>query len=453
MATRKTLRNLLAATALTGLLAVPDVDARSLGGAAGAAGPPADQMTALLATMPANSWADAGAFVATSPTVNGVFWNCSATPCSTHGQPGVPSDAPTTTDVGTNTPSLMNQWAGGALDSDHEIFMVMGGGHQQYYGNEIYGFSLSALTWSRLSVPSSLVGFTKGGSAETFADGQPVGQHTYNGLVFVPGTGVFTLGICGQDDGGCSNIAFKQDLSALSPTAYNHWASVAAINGLYVPAETVAFDSVSNCIFATGNTESQAPSKLCSPFTGAWSAEFGNDQAIDQPQNSAIQPGSQMLVTGAGQFRAFSLTTGNSLTTTPGTGSDTTIVTAAAPGFEWDAHASKFVGWNGGKTVYLVDPSTYIITAHTATGTTPTCNAGDTNCTGATGVQGNGTYGRFRYDAFHNCFVVVNTIFDPVYVYKPDFLRRRWRRGERKPPRRMGARRSVFSRRLVRRAA
>lgn len=416
MLTRK---HLLAGAALAALLlAAPTASPFPIGGAP-ASGGGGDQMTALLATMPANSWADAGAFVATSPTVNGVFWNCSATPCSTHGQPGVPSDAPTTTDVGTNTPSLMNQWAGGAIDSDHEIFMVMGGGHQQYYGNEIYGFSLSALTWSRLSVPSSLVGFTKGGSAETFVDGQPVGQHTYNGLVFVPGNGVFTLGICGQDDGGCSNIAFKQDLSALSPTAYNHWASVAAINGLYVPAETAAWDSVSNCIFVTGFVESQAPSKLCTPFTGAWSAEFGNDQAINQPQNSAIQPGSQMLVTGAGQFRAFSLATGNSIATAAS--GDQTIVTAAAPGFEWDAHASLFVGWNGGTTVYKVNPSTYAITAHTATGTAPTCNAGDTNCTGATGVQGNGTYGRFRYDAFHNCFVVVNTIFDHVFVYKPDF--------------------------------
>lgn len=68
-----------------------------------------------------------------------------------------------------------------------------GGGHQDYYGNELYRFNLETLTWSRLNEPSPHSPSMASNSIPNgiFPDGTPGAPHTYNGLVYRSATNEF----------------------------------------------------------------------------------------------------------------------------------------------------------------------------------------------------------------------------------------------------------------------
>lgn len=67
-------------------------------------------------------------------------------------------------------------------DSTRDRLVVWGGGHGAYAGNEIYAFNINALTWTRVTEPSSLTGFTNGDV--TYADGRPVSVHSYDQIEY-----------------------------------------------------------------------------------------------------------------------------------------------------------------------------------------------------------------------------------------------------------------------------
>jgi hypothetical protein len=388
---------------------------------------PVDQFQAALNATCSNCLVDLGAFVATSPTIHGVAWSCSAQPCA-----GAPAGAPTAaTIIGSQGPNAVpGTWSGGTLDTDHGCLTSWGGGHQGYYGNEIYEFCLATLQWSRVSAPSDTTGYTFAtDSAQVYpSDGQPIGSHTYDGQTYVPGVGLFNISLCSSSLGGCSGLSFKVDLTTLSSSQYNKWVAIPT----WSPStgtggdQMAHYDSVTNAIYATVNSGSLY--KLASPFNGSWTC-LGTctDQTKSFHQTAAIQPGQVLVVAGgdgdgvAGQtgLRVWSLSTGN--LSHIGWAGDSTIPQANAPGFVWDSHASKFVGWNGGTTFYLLDPATWTFTAHpisVSNTVTPTCTDG-VECTG--GVITTGTFGRFQYDPAHNAFTIEQSILDHVFAYKPDF--------------------------------
>jgi hypothetical protein len=76
----------------------------------------------------------------------------------------------------------------GALGS----LVVTGGGHADYYGNEVYLFDLATERWTRINNPSTA--FTGVGDTDPmcdwahgeYGDGSPIASHTYNNLQVVP---------------------------------------------------------------------------------------------------------------------------------------------------------------------------------------------------------------------------------------------------------------------------
>lgn len=88
---------------------------------------------------------------------------------------------------GTTGPdSVFTTWNGAALVpefGDSGSVLHWGGGHGDYYGNEVYCFDLATLTWSRLNEPTDEAGgydgpFTNG----LLSDGTPNVAHTYRHL-------------------------------------------------------------------------------------------------------------------------------------------------------------------------------------------------------------------------------------------------------------------------------
>jgi hypothetical protein len=97
---------------------------------------------------------------------------------------------------------VLQAWSGGAFATDYSRLgglVVHGGGHRDYYGNEVYVFDLDTLKWQRLSDPwepeagaRDWIGRDAGlgptgipGEGE-YAEGIPASSHTYDNVEYLP---------------------------------------------------------------------------------------------------------------------------------------------------------------------------------------------------------------------------------------------------------------------------
>ena len=110
--------------------------------------------------------------------------------------------------------AVINAWNGGAFASRlgrWGSLVAFGGGHRDYFGNEIYAFDLESREWRRLTDPyvasrDVLTAFYE--NAE-FPDGSPLPPHTYDYADYHPATnslvilkGVQQLGVSGGISSG-----------------------------------------------------------------------------------------------------------------------------------------------------------------------------------------------------------------------------------------------------------
>lgn len=309
----------------------------------------------------------------------------------------------------TGPAGIMDAWSGGAFDTTANRLIVYGGGHQDYYGNEVYAFSLNTLSWSQLSQPSdpggSCSSANNGCTGPTFADGQPIAVHTYDTPTYIPALhAVYSMA------GG-----FK-DYWLFSLTE-NKWTTNIVAPGFASPGSSnvTDYDSATGHIFGMpyGPFGGQISAGLYEydPMAGTNAySQHGTEDVPDYHMTAAIDPVHRYFVAvGGGFLRAYSLTSGSVVRSTS-SGSQA-IVNGNAPGFVWDSAIGKFVGWNGGSTVYLLDPTTWSWTAIPAAAGSAT----------PTAPNSQGTFGRFRYAPLFNVFVGVNRVNENVYIYKPNF--------------------------------
>src|SRR5262245_50348956 len=81
----------------------------------------------------------------------------------------------------TGPSSVIIAWCGGALDTKRSRLVIWGGGHADYYGNELYTFDIATLTWSRITDPT----INPVMDQEVNVDGTPNSRHTYSGLAYI----------------------------------------------------------------------------------------------------------------------------------------------------------------------------------------------------------------------------------------------------------------------------
>src|SRR5699024_6646324 len=81
----------------------------------------------------------------------------------------------------------INAWSGAAWDAQGRRMFVFGGGHGDYYGNEVYEFSLADRVWRRLTNPTPLTEGDQNHCMGSF-DGNktPTARHSYNMLAWIP---------------------------------------------------------------------------------------------------------------------------------------------------------------------------------------------------------------------------------------------------------------------------
>lgn len=305
---------------------------------------------------------------------------------------------------GTGPSAIVDAWSGGAYDTMRDRLLVWGGGHGDYGGNEVYAFDINALTWSRIWGPTnvSLIPWPPPSPCvNTYADGNPVSRHTYDGLVYLPEQDAFWINggsrYCGS--GGFGIDTWELDLADLrwQRKADRTYGGPAALLTDYDPTSHHVLVQAYNTFLEYD------------PLTDRWSRRGVYDPGLGNHRGAAYDfKRKKFVIVGGGEVSLYDLNQAGivSLQKIATTG-DTGICSAAFPGVVYDPVADRIVAWNGGADVYTLDLDSRVWTRHATTGAViPTAQSGT------------GTHGRFQYIPSKNAYVAVNQIYEDVYFYK-----------------------------------
>jgi hypothetical protein len=296
--------------------------------------------------------------------------------------------------------AVMNAWSGGAFDTKRDRLIVWGGGHGDYSGNEIYTFDMAALKWTRETDPSRDVGGDE--KSGVYPDGLPRSRHTYNSIQYVPAADRFCVfGAAGLYPSGQTGSA-RTDCFDFGAKAWSRLGDAKT----YGIAAFSAVDPITGAVWAGKGTLTRLD-----PAAGTWGAqtEYDNDIEWTNYLTMEADPKRRLLIAvGAGKVYRWNLAaTGGIRAESLATIGGSSVIGAGAPGLAYDPVGERMVAWSGGPDVYSLDPDAKAWTRHARTG-------------GAvpTSAEPNGTYGRFRYSAKRNVFVLVNRTYENVFLFR-----------------------------------
>jgi hypothetical protein len=340
---------------------------------------------------------------------------------------------PTYTEIQANEgcPAVMADWAGGMWDSKRNRFVIMGGGHNGYYGNEIYGIAgfsgTAAVTLvhdatHNPNLPSTLATCNGTNCPDSYLDNTVSSRHNYAGLVYIPMEDEYCTmgGIKAGAGGGFSNTTWCY---TPSNSTWTEVSSSGPTTDSFGTTPEVAYDPLTGQVFSQAN-EGLTFNKF-NPGTSTWTflANSSVSCSAGGDVTAAIDPVRRIYIcVGSGGFVKTSLNSPYASTALTGTGCST-LVASAAPGFVYYPIRGHFIGWAGGNTLYEYNPDTdSCSTITTYSGGPP--SPPRLNPTGGTypagSAQANGTYGRFQYDQADGVFLVANDIALNTYSLRLD---------------------------------
>lgn len=296
-------------------------------------------------------------------------------------------------------------WSGGSYDNVNDQLLIWGGGHADYAGNEIYGFDMSSLSWSRVAEPST--SFGGDASSYLYPDGKPRSLHTHNYIEYVPPMNAFVSfgGVAPYPQSGTTQKVFQFKFST------NSWDVSSIPNippGGRARGGNAVYDPVENVVWVIQADSASSRLHRYNPTSNSWSTH--SQYSLSYGSVAALDPQRRILVTvGSGQLKAWDLDNPDAAPFVPATSGDKYIESKNAPGFVFDTSINKFVGWSSGSSVYTLDPVTWRWTRVSAA-------AG--NSTTPTNADSRGTYGRFQYMPQWNAYIVVNNVDQNVYLYR-----------------------------------
>jgi hypothetical protein len=113
---------------------------------------------------------------------------------------------------GVTAPRNIMSYSGGWYDAQYHQLCVFGGGHWDYWGNEVWSFDIATLTWTELYPPdpqsayynynSNYPGALFYPAGEPIQDARPFSKHTYDLMEYVDGAGPIVWGGYSWGDSG-----------------------------------------------------------------------------------------------------------------------------------------------------------------------------------------------------------------------------------------------------------
>lgn len=293
-------------------------------------------------------------------------------------------------------PYLIQAWSGGTVDTLRNRMLVWGGGHNDYWGNEVYAIDLATMTVQRTVDASPYTGSSSSTSA--LPDGTPTSRHTYDGLTYAANVDQFvSVGGALTPNGNADRATWVYEFGP------RRWTSSVATSPIASATygQLVKYDPVSGLVYVRDNTSLYT----YNPSTRAYSARIGPQTHVDYRLTAAIDTRRRkMVLIGAG-VQLVDLASG--VVTTMATSNPPPFVaTNQSPGMAYDPVADRMVAWHGGGNVYALNMDTATWT-QVATGPGPTSSAP---------VQG--TFGRWGYVPAYRVFVMVNSIDENAWVFR-----------------------------------
>jgi hypothetical protein len=297
--------------------------------------------------------------------------------------------------------AVINAWNGAIADTKRNRLIIWGGGHNDYYGNEVYALDLKSGTLARITEPSVPSDVSR--CPEAYDDGRPNSRHTYNGLAYMANVDqMFAYGGGLSSCGFLSTGTWSLDLNALQWQRRDPHKGETPHN---TPGAAADYDPNSGMVFLSDT----ASFYEFNPSTNSY-RKLGDLVGVDYHLTAVIDPERKLffLMGGPGQLWAtdigprakFALK--NWASSVKGCEG---LLHAPYPGLAYDARQKKIVGWAGGSNVTIFDPEAKSCTVKEFPN-------------GPATAQPNGTLGRFRYFPEMNIFALVNDWKQNAYILK-----------------------------------
>jgi len=320
--------------------------------------------------------------------------------------------------------AIMGSWGGGAYDTKRDRLIIWGGGHADYGGNEIYTFDIVNMSWTMeipptMTTPGDRAG-TGGNTGTHYHDGTPSSRHTASALVYAGG-GVdrFFSMSAGAVFGDPSHTGYDVDsFNFDTKTWKTDWVgSAGGYDGAQAPV--AAYHPGSGHIwYHAGGSSPLMEFDATFGATGKWTTYAESQLSIeasaliDTKRNRFVVLGGAYFGNLNSQLLVFNLASPNTAPERPasyGNSNGLALESRQGVGFIYDPIGDRYLAWDGGATVYVLNPDTWewtILPLYSANMATPS------------GAEATGTYGRFAYVPRLHGVIVVSRTTENVFFLK-----------------------------------
>ncbi|MGD8937845.1 MAG: hypothetical protein PVJ72_00570 [Gammaproteobacteria bacterium] len=296
--------------------------------------------------------------------------------------------------------NVMAAWSGAAFDTKRATLLVWGGGHGDYWGNEVYAFNVNTLSWKRLNDPYWPAKKLKGTHSWYPENSSPGSRHTYDGLEYIPGLDIlWAVGGSLWKSGSGTQQTLTLNMDTLK---WSEKSRAPIVNSIGVAS---GYDPVTKMIFVYDN------GKLVSydPAQDNWQV-LSRDSGINGLVGEVDPVNRKFVAIGKGYAFVYDLNARILHRSALGAVGDI-VIEKRVPGLAYDPESGKIVAWNGGVYVYTLDLSV----SPPLWQKIPPAPGNTVTPTSATKW---GTYGRWRYVPSKGVFIGVNRTNENVYFYK-----------------------------------
>jgi hypothetical protein len=307
--------------------------------------------------------------------------------------------------------NIIEAWSGGIADQGRNRLIIWGGGHNDYYGNELYALDLNHLSMVRLNDPSPMYpGPGPLPCKPDLPDGTPNARHTYGGLSYIADADRMYVfgGIVACTSGGGQADTWTLNLGTLQwtrmdpPKGAQPRTIIGVVMSDYDPNSKLVFMDNQRDLYSY-NFAANSYSRLV--FDGH-DLSYHMSGVIDPRRKLFILFGGES--DGNGGIKVINIAPGSNFQVQDWNSrvkGCETLRHAAYPGIAYDSVQHSIVGWAGGNTVYVFDPD-----AKTCVPVTFPNGPGE--------QQRNGTHGRFRYFTNLDVFALVNDVKQDGYLLR-----------------------------------
>ena len=294
-----------------------------------------------------------------------------------------------------NPTNITDAWSGGTVDTKRNRLLIWGGGHNDYWGNEVYALDLNTLSINRIIDPSPVTSQSNCSSA--LPDGTPVSRHTYGGLTYIGDADrMFSAGGAMAPCGSTDMATWTYDFTGLN------WQKVVSNSPFSISyGFMAAYDALTKSVLLKDRTDFYSYSLGTNKYTKLNSST----QDVSLYFSAALDTKRRKFVmVGDGVVRVIDLATNQM--STMATSNAPGALSQSSPGIAYDPVADRIVVWSGGSNVYALNMDTQVW-GQVATNQGPTSAA-----------SAQGTFGRWAYIPQYGVFALVNDIDQNAWVFR-----------------------------------